>query len=90
MINNKLYMAGKRLAEALHGTCVALEEARHASADPTWTDNIGRHVALAVAALPDSVLRAWLLDSDTVGGEEIYRTLKAGAGMRAGGSEHAA
>ena len=96
-----------RLAAALHGACVALDEARteaaraagishgaedHAPAVPGahWTDKVGRHVALAVAALPDSVLRAWLLDGQTIGGAEIYRTLKAGAGLRAGGKEQAA
>ena len=96
-----------RLAAALHGACVALDEARteaaraarisdkaedHANAacGAHWTDKVGRHVALAVAALPDSVLRAWLLDGQTVGGAEIYRTLKAGAGLRAGGKEQAA
>lgn len=64
----------------------------HAPAVPGahWTDKVGRHVALAVAALPDSVLRAWLLDGEVVGGEEIYRTLKAGAGVRAGGKDQAA
>jgi hypothetical protein len=35
-----------------------------------------------VAALPDSVLRGWLLDDDVVGGEEIYDTLRAGARAR--------
>ena len=96
-----------RLAAALHGACVALDEARtdvavtsgldhgaedHAPAVPGahWTDKVGRHVALAVAALPDSVLRAWLLDGQTIGGAEIYRTLKAGAGLLAGGKEQAA
>jgi len=96
-----------RLAAALHGACVALDEARTAAARASgishgaedhapavsgahWTDKVGRHVALAVAALPDSVLRAWLLDGQTIGGVEIYRTLKAGAGLRAGGKDQVA
>ena len=79
----------KRLASALHAACVALEEVRnevrdastieHAAlelettADPHWTDKIGRHVALAVAAMPDSVLRAWLMDGSVIGGfDSIY------------------
>jgi hypothetical protein len=82
--------ACKRLAEALHAACVALEGVRSARPDTTWSDSAGRHVALAVAALPDSVLRAWLLDIQTVGGEEIYRTLKAGADVRANGKDKAA
>ena len=90
MSYNPMEVACKRLAEALHGACVALEDVRKARPDTTWTDGAGRHVALAVAALPDSVLRAWLLDGQTVGGQEIYKTLKAGAGVRAGGAEHAA
>lgn len=82
-----------RLAAALHAACVELEAARedHTQANsepgvaPPWLDKVGRHVALAIAALPDSVLRAWLLDPHVVGGEQIYKTLKAGAGIRAEG-----
>jgi len=107
MENRSINTPCTRLAAALHGACVALDEARteasmaagishgaedHAPAVPGahWTDKVGRHVALAVAALPDSVLRAWLLDGQTIGGAEIYRTLKAGAGVRAGGKDQAA
>jgi len=87
-----------RLAIALHTACIELEAARRESngaapkgrlppaPDASWTERVGKHVALAVAAVPDSVLRAWLLDSQTVGGEEIYKTLKAGAGVRAQGT----
>ena len=106
MENRSINTPCTRLAAALHGACVALDEARteaaraagishgtedHAPAVPLayWLEAVGRHVALAVAALPDSVLRAWLLDGEAVGGEEIYRTLKAGAGVRAGGKGQA-
>ena len=90
-----------RLAAALHAACVELDAARRevgtansiegalvemeTAGKPHWTDAVGRHVALAVAALPDSVLRAWLLDPHVIGGEEIYKTLKAGATLRAVG-----
>lgn len=89
-----------RLAGALHAACVELDAARREAGQaaaarpaddpapgqaPHWTDQVGRHVALAIAAIPDTVLRGWLMDGQTVGGEEIYRTLKAGAGVRAAG-----
>jgi len=92
-----------RLAAALHAACVELEAVRQETAkvrhengndEPAsgadWYDKIGRHVALAIAAMPDSVLRAWLMDPRVVGGEEIYRTLKTGAGTRASGKAAAA
>ena len=83
----------KQIAASLHSAVVALQEARNDLAgrargdEPAaeaihWTDHVGRHLALAVAALPDSVLRAWLMDDDVVGGEEIYHTLRAGARAR--------
>jgi len=94
------------LAEALHASCVALDLARRealpegsaaaalakfeADEHPHWLDLVGRHVALAIAAVPESVLREWLLDPRVVGGVEIYQTLKVGAGMRATGKKVAA
>ena len=55
-----------------------------------WLDSVGRHVALAIAAMPDSVLREWLLAPRVVGGVEIYQTIKTAAGVRAGGKAAAA
>lgn len=86
----------KQLAASLHAAVVALQEARKDLAgrsrgdEPAaeaihWTDHVGKHLALAVAALPDSVLRGWLMDDDVVGGEEIYHTLRAGARARSTG-----
>ena len=83
----------KQLAASLHAAVVALQEARKDLAGRArgdefetdgshWTDSVGKHLALAVAALPDSVLRDWLMDDDVVGGEEIYHTLRAGARAR--------
>ena len=96
----------KRLAAALHACCVELDAARRevgtansvegalieieTAGKPHWTDAVGKHVALAVAALPESVLRAWLLDPKVVGGEQIYKTLKAGAAARAAGKTEVA
>ena len=95
-----------RLAAALHAACVALDEARREVANansvegallemetagaPHWTDAVGRHVALAVAATPESVLRAWLMDGRVIGGTEIYNTLKAGATVRSAGRSQVA
>ncbi len=95
-----------RLAAALHAACVALDESRREVANantvegalleletagaPHWTDAVGRHVALAVAALPDSILRAWLMDGRVIGGAEIYQTLKAGATVRSAGKARVA
>ena len=95
MITNMRNTACKQLAEALHAAVVALQATRTELATrPTdcappvneprhWTDKVGQHVALAVAACPDSVLRAWLLEDDVIGGTEIYRTMRAGAHARA-------
>jgi hypothetical protein len=95
MITNMRNTACKQLAEALHAAVVALQATRtELGSRPTdgepadmeprhWTDKVGQHVALAVAACPDSVLRAWLLDDAVIGGAEIYRTMRAGAGARA-------
>jgi hypothetical protein len=89
--NKQMDTPCKRLAEALHGACVALSDVRYAGSATAWADKVGVHVALAISALPDAVLRSWLLDGQTVGGEEVYRTLKAGADVRAnGGKQHAA
>jgi hypothetical protein len=80
----------KRGAATLADQALALESAG-ADGAPPWTDAVGRHVALAVAALPESILRAWLLDHRVVGGEQIYKTLRVGAATRAaGGSKEAA
>jgi hypothetical protein len=86
--------AGIQIASALHKACVHLERARgprppHAPfCEPPahWTDDVGRHVALAIAAIPDHILEAWLFNRRTIGGEEVYRTLKAGAQVRAAGT----
>ena len=95
MSTNMRNTACKQLAEALHAAVVALHAtrtelgSRPLAGEPTatdpmhWTDRVGQHVALAVAACPDSVLRAWLLDDAVIGGAEIYRTMRAGAGARA-------
>jgi hypothetical protein len=95
MITNMRNTACKQLAEALHAAVVALQATRTelatrpTDAEPAvneprhWTDKVGQHVALAVAACPDSVLRAWLLEDDVIGGTEIYRTMRAGAHARA-------
>jgi len=80
----------QRLADALHACCVALEAARadhtqpgqEPPGPPAWLDRCGHHVTLALAAVPDSVLRAWLMQERTVGGDQIYRTIRAGAGAR--------
>lgn len=96
----------KRLAIVLHAACVELDAARRealpegspaaalakfeAAEHPHWLDQVGRHVALAIAAMPESVLREWLLDPQVVGGMEIYLTLKVGAGARAAGKGLAA
>jgi len=90
--------ACKRLAESLHQAICELQQARkesnnsrtlagqlaemEAEGNP-WMDKVGHHLALAVAAVPESVLRAWLLDPRVVGGEEIYKTLRAGCEARA-------
>jgi hypothetical protein len=78
----------KAVAEALHAACVALDRTRTermttksdpARTDGAWVDKVGAHVALALAAIPDSVLRAWLLDEKVIGGAEVYNTLRRGA-----------
>ena len=87
----------KALAEALHQACIALERVRREhddrvgrpadeppAPDREWIERVGRHVVLAVAAIPEQALRAWLCDERTIGGEEVLRTLRAGAGARAG------
>ena len=84
-----------RLVAALHGACVALEMWRQGSviADAQTKqaiENIGRHVAMAVAAIPEPVLRAGLLGDRTVGGEEVYRLMKVSAEGRAAGKAAAA
>lgn len=103
--DNGLNTPCKRLAEALHAACVALDQARAEreeagsidaasiqmeTAGAPWTEKVGHHVALAISAMPDSALRAWLLTPNVAGGEEIYRTLKIGAGVRANGKAVAA
>ncbi len=85
------------LADALHAACVALNEARAERSDaghepaapPDWMERCGKHVALALAAVPDSVLRAWLMQERTIGGAEIYQTIRAGVSARSEGSQHA-
>ena len=87
----------KRLAESLHQAICELQAARketgkkdlagqltemETSGEP-WMDKVGHHLSLAVAAVPESVLRAWLLDPRVVGGQEIYTTLRAGCEARA-------
>lgn len=95
MKNDIRHTACKQLVDALHAAVVSLHatrtelNTRPLAGEPTedgqlhWTDRVGQHVALAVAACPDSVLRAWLLDDAVIGGEEIYRTMRAGAHARA-------
>lgn len=77
----------KALAEALHAACVALGRIREEldnEACPSgfpgtgWIDLVGQRVALAIASIPDSVLRAWLMDDRVIGGHEVYKTLRAG------------
>jgi len=96
----------KRLAAALHACCIELDAARRevktaqtpesalidleGDGKQHWTDAVCHHVALAIAAVPDSVLRAWLMDSRVIGGQEIYATLKAGATVRAAGKARVA
>jgi len=77
--------AARTDADVTAGLSHGSEDGAPAVPGAHWTDKVGRNVELAVAALPDSVLRAWLLDGEAVGGEEIYRTLKAGACVRSGG-----
>jgi hypothetical protein len=96
--NNALNTPCRRIAEGLHGLCCALEAARNeVKPDKTltgqltaletdgrpWMNEVGKHVALAIAAVPESVWRAWLQNPRVVGGEEIYKTLRAGCTVRA-------
>lgn len=68
--------AGRSLATALHGACTALADVREAAGAPAWTEKAGAHVALALAAVPDEVLRSWLFDGRSVGGGELYAALR--------------
>jgi hypothetical protein len=49
-----------------------------------WVEIAGRHVALAITAIPEHALRAWLCDEQTIGGTEVLQTLRTGAAARAG------
>jgi hypothetical protein len=53
------------------------------AAEPPWEGQAGRLIALAVAAVPEPVLRDWLLDGRTVGGGEVYDALRTIAARRA-------
>ena len=73
-------------SKTLVGQLANLEQdavALQPGAGEPWMDKVGHHLSLAVAAVPESVLRAWLLDPRVVGGQEIYRTLRAGCTARA-------
>jgi len=81
-----------RLTRALHAACVALADVRaersHSAYPggslraPEWTDRIGKHVALAIAALPREVLAAWLDTETTAGANEILANLSAIVGRK--------
>ena len=80
-------LAAARLDALPSGTAAAALAKLEAEDNSHWLDTVGRHVALAIAAIPNSVLRDWLMDARVVGGEEIYKTLKAGARIRAAGGD---
>ena len=65
-----------QLAHALRDACVALDQIRRSSHGAgIWPDRVGKHVALAIAAIPEDVLSNWLLTNNTIGGAEILAAL---------------
>lgn len=53
-----------QLAHALRDACVALDQIRRSSHGAgIWPDRVGKHVALAIAAIPEDVLSNWLLST---------------------------
>jgi hypothetical protein len=86
---------GIGIAAALHAVCIELEQARrtpvvgiqNALDARAWIDKVGIRVVQAISAIPDDVLRGWLLDPCVIGGTEVYKTLREGASIRAAGRQ---